>query len=70
MARNGPARFLSPEALARRSAGRPWTTIGIWVLVMIIAIALIASLVLQRRFLNLVGFGRKSLHRTQGHKAV
>ena len=35
---------LSTEAIARRSARRPWVTIGIWVLVIIIAIALRAAL--------------------------
>ena len=35
---------LSTEALARRSARRPWITIGIWVLVIIISLALRATL--------------------------
>ena len=35
---------LSTEAIARRSARRPWITIGIWVLVIIIALALRAAL--------------------------
>ena len=35
---------LSTEAIARSSARRPWVTIGIWVLVIIIAIALRAAL--------------------------
>ena len=35
---------LSTEAMARRSARRPWTTIGIWVLVIVIAIALRGAL--------------------------
>ena len=35
---------LSTEGFARRSARRPWTTIGIWVLVLIISLALRATL--------------------------
>ncbi len=34
---------ISPEALARRSARRPWTTVGIWILVLAIAFVLVAS---------------------------
>ena len=35
---------ISPEALARRSARRPWTTVGIWILALVIAFILVASL--------------------------
>ena len=35
---------LSTETVARRSARRPWTTIGIWVLVFVVAIGLNATL--------------------------
>ena len=45
MASNGSrGGILSPEPLARMSARRPWVTIGIWVLVIIIALALRAML--------------------------
>ncbi|MFC1994351.1 MMPL family transporter [Chloroflexota bacterium] len=36
---------LSPESLARRCARRPWATIGVWALVVIIAIVLIVTLI-------------------------
>ena len=35
---------LSPEALARRSARRPWITIGIWVAIFVASILLVAML--------------------------
>ncbi len=35
---------LSPEPLARRSARRPWTTIGVWAVVLVIAVVLIGTL--------------------------
>ncbi|MDP6402294.1 MAG: hypothetical protein QF467_01960 [SAR202 cluster bacterium] len=37
-------RVLSTEALARLSARRPWTTIAVWVLTLVIAVVLISSL--------------------------
>ena len=36
---------LSPRDLAGRSARRPWTTVGVWALTLVIAIALIAILI-------------------------
>ena len=36
---------LSPRGLAGRSARRPWITIGVWALTLVIAIALIATLI-------------------------
>ena len=35
---------LSTEALARRSARRPWTTIGIWIVVFVVAGFLVNTL--------------------------
>ena len=35
---------LSPESLARRSSRRPWITISVWVLVLLIAAVLIVTL--------------------------
>ncbi|MCZ6535049.1 MAG: MMPL family transporter [Chloroflexi bacterium] len=37
-------RFLSPESLARTSSRRPWTTIGIWILTVVVALFLVANL--------------------------
>ena len=36
---------LSPRGLAARSARRPWITIGVWALTLVIAMALIATLI-------------------------
>ena len=35
---------LSTKSLARRSAQRPWTTIGIWVVILVVAIGLMSAL--------------------------
>ena len=35
---------MSPEGLARRSARRPWITIGIWVAIFVVSILLVATL--------------------------
>ncbi|PKB82353.1 MAG: hypothetical protein BZY88_04565 [SAR202 cluster bacterium Io17-Chloro-G9] len=35
---------ISPEGLARRSARRPWITVGIWVAVLVVAFLLVGSL--------------------------
>ena len=44
---------LSPESLARRSARRPWTTIGLWGLAMLIALGLIAGLGVAAGLINI-----------------
>jgi RND superfamily putative drug exporter len=40
-------RLLSPEALARTASRRPWLTIGIWVLALLLAIGIMGSLGLK-----------------------